>query len=141
MDSDSIGLLLLSRREVCQLHDCLILRYGGLGGVRSNSALMSAIESPKAYLSYRNENAKLPELAAVMAYEICKQHPFNDGNKRTAALSIPLFMRTQGIRWRPRVNELIDKMLKVSRSDVSQRMDVVEELAFWIQLSQAEEIV
>jgi len=32
-------------------------------------------------------------------------------------------------------------MLKVSRSDVSQRMDVVEELAFWIQLSQAEEIV
>ena len=74
-----------------------------------------------------------------MAYEICKQHPFNDGNKRTAALSIPMFMRTQGIRWRPRNSELVYKMLKASRSSISNRINIIEELAFWVQLSQAEE--
>jgi len=48
-------------------------------------------------------------------------------------LSVPLTVALVG--------SFLGTMLKVSRSDVSQRMDVVEELAFWIQLSQAEEIV
>ncbi|MEO1003752.1 MAG: type II toxin-antitoxin system death-on-curing family toxin [Cyanobacteria bacterium J06638_7] len=136
-----IELRLISRAEAVRLHDLVLAKDGGLAGVRDNNALESALYAPARYLYYANPSATLPELAAVMAYAFAKgQHPFVDGNKRTAALLVPVFLRAHGIKWRPGHEELISKMLAIARakSDETSRQQVIEATAFWIQLSEAE---
>lgn len=140
MESGPIELNLITSYQAIQLHGKVLGRDPGMPGVRCYNALQSALESPKRHLAYRNPEATLPELAAVMAYEVVKQHPFNDGNKRTAALLIPVFLRAHGIRWRPRQGELVQKMVALARStaDEQARLEVIERTAFWIELSEAE---
>lgn len=75
-----------------------------------------------------------------MAYELVRQHPFNDANKRTAAVLIPVFMRAHGVQWRPRRGELVQKMVMMARSQPNEkkRREVIEIVAHWIKLSHAE---
>jgi death-on-curing protein len=137
---ETIELRLLTPAEAIKVHGLLLDKDGGLQGVRDLSALSSALQSPRQHLSYRNPQATLPELAAVMAYEVVKFHPFADGNKRTAAVLIVMFMRAHGIRWRPRRASLVQQMVNVarSRSTEEERERVIAYLGLWIMYSQAD---
>jgi death-on-curing protein len=108
--------------------------------VRDYNALQSALYAPERHLCYSSHSVTLPELASVMAYELVKQHPFNDGNKRTAALLIPVFMRCHGIRWRPKQARLVRMMMGIAKSspDNDSREQVIQHTAYWIELSKAE---
>lgn len=139
-DEGPIELRLIKMYEAIHFHDLALAKGGGLSGVRDHNALQSALYAPERHLYYTDRLVTLPELASVMAYELVKQHSFNDGNKRTAALLIPVFMRAHGIRWRPRHAELVRKMLAIAESsaDGESRERVVQETALWIELSKAE---
>jgi death-on-curing protein len=76
---------------VVALHNRQLAEHGGPQGTRDKGLLESAINSPKHKWHY--EKSSIEELAATMAYGIARNHPFVDGNKRTAYVCMRLFLK------------------------------------------------
>ena len=75
-----------------------IAEHGGAEGVRDLGGLESALARPKNLLAYAKKKPSLAELAAAYAYGITRNHPFVDGNKRTALVVAETFLRLNGYR-------------------------------------------
>lgn len=84
----------LTLEQVLRLHDAVVKEFGGLQGVRDQSLLLSAIESPKMFVFGKELYPSVYDKAAAYLYNIVCYHPFNDGNKRTGAGTAYLFLRT-----------------------------------------------
>jgi death on curing protein len=83
----------LTPADILALHDLLVSRYGGIPGVRDLGALESAAFRPQSgYYS------TVIEEAAALMESIAKNHPFVDGNKRTAFAATDVFLRINGYR-------------------------------------------
>ena len=80
---------------VLAIHDRQLAEHGGREGVRDMNALKSALARPQNLLAYGNAST-LFELAAVLAVGIAKNHPFIDGNKRTALVVAMSFLEVNG---------------------------------------------
>lgn len=78
------------------IHDRQLAEHGGPVGVRDASALESALMRPRNQWAYGEVN--LCALAAAYAYGISRNHPFTDGNKRTAWVLARLFLSLNDIR-------------------------------------------
>lgn len=74
------------------IHKRQLAEHGGLNAVRDRAMLESAIDRPRQKYAYRSLDTDLPELAAAYAYGLSRNHPFMDGNKRTAAVACELFL-------------------------------------------------
>jgi death on curing protein len=79
--------------EVLALHRRLLAQFGGSDGIRDAGLLDSALGSPQNRFAYADAETPpcISGLAAAYAYGICKNHPFVDGNKRTAMAVAILF--------------------------------------------------
>lgn len=82
---------------VLEIHTEAIARFGGADGVRESALLESAVFAPQATFDGRSVYADLVEVAAAYLFFICKNHPFVDGNKRTALGACLVFLRLNGI--------------------------------------------
>lgn len=80
----------LSEEIVMAIHDEQLVIHGGGAGLRDQGMLLSALERPLNKWSY--EDADLAALAAAYAFGLAKNHPFVDGNKRTALLALYTFL-------------------------------------------------
>ncbi|SFD25503.1 death on curing protein [Bosea sp. CRIB-10] len=80
----------LSEEVIIAIHDEQLAIHGGGAGLRDAGMLASALERPINKWAY--EGAELPELAAAYAFGLAKNHPFIDGNKRTALLALYAFL-------------------------------------------------
>lgn len=87
----------LTLAEVIEVHTDQLRRYGGQGGVRDFGLLESALAQPEASFSGAWLHATLHDMAAAYAYHLCQNHPFIDGNKRTALACALLFLELNGI--------------------------------------------
>ncbi len=89
--------LFLTLAEVIDIHSDQIDRYGGRGGISDINLLSSAVAMP--YVSFSGEflHRDLYEMAAAYTFHICQNHPFIDGNKRTALASALVFLEMNGI--------------------------------------------
>lgn len=76
--------------EALQIHDFEILHYGGSHGARDAGLLESALHRPQNQFHYEHKN--IIELAAAYAFAISSNHPFIDGNKRTAFVVMTTFL-------------------------------------------------
>lgn len=85
----------LKHNVVSHLHNLLLVEHGGSVGTRDDSLLKSALDRPKNKFGYQVE-CTLNELAAAYTFGIAKNHPFVDGNKRTAFLCGALFLELNG---------------------------------------------
>lgn len=85
----------LSEEVIVAIHDEQLAIHGGGSGLRDVGMLASALERPVNKWSY--EGAGLPELAAAHAFGLAKNHPFIDGNKRTALLALYTFLFINGV--------------------------------------------
>ena len=92
-----MGIVWLEKRALLILHDQTIMKHGGSRGMRDEGLLESALARAQNILVYR-ENVSLAELAAAYAFGIAKNHPFVDGNKRTAWVVARLFLMLNGVR-------------------------------------------
>jgi death-on-curing protein len=88
----------LSADMAMAVHDRQLAEHGGLQGVKDEGLLDSAMARPINKHSYGEED--LFELAAAYAFGIARNHPFADGNKRTAWVMARLFLRRNGITLR-----------------------------------------
>lgn len=86
----------IDRRLLILLHDESLSMHGGLPGIRDEGLLDSALARPQHLAAY--ESPDLAALAAAYAFGLAKNHPFADGNKRVAFLSVGLFLGLNGYR-------------------------------------------
>ena len=92
----------LTADEIEDLHEQIILRYGGVGGVLSRDLLESASARPQTAILGQELYPTLEEKAAALMHSIIADHPFVDGNKRTAFLAAQEFLRLNGYERDPR---------------------------------------
>jgi death on curing protein len=85
----------LTPELVKAIHDRQLRLFGSPAGIRDEGALASALGRPINRWAY--QAAGLPELAAAYAFGIARNHPFVDGNKRAALLSLVTFLGLNGI--------------------------------------------
>lgn len=102
----------LSRETVLGLHDELLARYGGATGVRDDGLLESALARPLNRAGYGDPD--IAELAALYALAIARNHPFVDGNKRTAFAAMALFLRLNGLELQAAEAEAVMVVLKMA---------------------------
>ena len=77
----------ISKRLALAIHDRQLAEHGGSIGVRDETLLDSAIARPQQLFAYGDPPPDLAALSASLAYGLARNHPFIDGNKRTAAVA------------------------------------------------------
>ena len=83
---------------VLAIHDRQLSEHGGLGGIRDQGAVESALARPENLAAYGEPDAA--GLAAAYAFGLARNHGFSDGNKRTAWVVARLFLADNGYRLR-----------------------------------------
>ena len=83
-------------QSVLDIHRLQLEVHGGMAGVRDPGMLSSALHRPRNLWAYARESADLAALAAAYAAGISRNHPFLDGNKRTAAVVCETFLEVNG---------------------------------------------
>ena len=76
---------------VREIHDEALKRFGGLQGIRDENLLASAVLAPQSSFGGKSPFADLIDIAAAYLFYICRNHPFLDGNKRTAMMAAIVF--------------------------------------------------
>jgi len=104
----------LSVDDVLVLHERQLERYGGAAEVRDAKALDAAVATPRATFDGDLLHADLHEMAAAYAFHLCQDHPFLDGNKRTALLAALVFLDLNGVAVADREGRLYDAMIGVA---------------------------
>lgn len=87
----------LSIEDVLQIHDSTIAEEGGLPGIRDVGLLQSALMMPSQQFGGEYLHFGFAGKAAAYLYHVAANHPFLDGNKRTATLCALLFLRGNGM--------------------------------------------
>jgi death on curing protein len=116
----------LRKDVVLAIHDVQIAEHGGISGVRDMGLLESALARPENLAAYGDPDASA--LAAAYAFGIARNHPFGDGNKRTAFVSAELFLNLNGIVLSASDSDCVLTILKLAAGDILE-----DELAGWIR--------
>ena len=114
---------------VTAVHEMLLAEHGGLSGVRDASLLDSALAKPKQRLAYQQDSS-IFELAAAYSLGVIKNHPFVDGNKRTAFTLAAIFLELNGVVFNAPEAEVVVYYEGLAAGDVSEK-----ELVSWLENS------
>ena len=87
----------IEKRVVLVYHDELLAEHGGAPGIRDEGLLESALARPKNIAAYGGAKPTLFRPAAAYASGLLRNHPFIDGNKRTALVVAIAFLELNGI--------------------------------------------
>ncbi len=109
----------IKRDVVLALHDEQIAEHGGLSGIRDVGMLDSALARPEQKAAY--EEPTVSDLAASYAYGLAKNHPFCDGNKRTALVCMELFLVLNGYDLTISETECVTITLQLDAGDISEQ--------------------
>lgn len=85
-------ILWIDRRLALAIHERQLSEHGGGSGVRDEALLESALARPQQLYAYGDPPPDLAALAASLAYGLARNHPFVDGNKRTAHVCYRVFL-------------------------------------------------
>jgi death-on-curing protein len=96
----------LDKRLALAIHERQLAEHGGSGGVRDEKLLESALARPQQLHAYRDPPADFADLAASLAYGLARNHPFVDGNRRTAAVCCEVFLAINNIALEAEDSEL-----------------------------------
>ena len=86
----------IERTLAVAIHERQLAEHGGGTGVRDENLLDSALARPQQLHSYGDPPPDLADLAASLAFGLARNHPFVDGNKRTAAVTCETFIMLNG---------------------------------------------
>jgi len=115
----------LTPYKVLFIHDQVVKRTGGSQGVRDLGLVESAVYRPQATFDGKDLYIDIFDKAAALLQSLLKNHPFIDGNKRTALTSAGLFLRLNGYKLINAKIEEVEFAIKVDNqnldiSDISQ---------------------
>lgn len=118
-------MILLTVEEVIELHDKLIERTGGSGGLRDRSLLESAVYSAMTSFADSEAYPSVEEKAARLMFSITNNHAFFDGNKRIGVFVMLMTLQLNNIKINYPQSELISLGLSVAAgtTDYNQILD------------------
>jgi death-on-curing protein len=109
----------LSAEQVLFIHSRLIDTTGGAHGLRDTGLLRSAVARPRVTFKGKGLYPDIFHKAASLLESLIKNHPFVDGNKRTAITSASLFLQLNGCRLNTNQKELERFTLRMAVSKIS----------------------
>ncbi len=118
----------ISKRLALAIHDRQLAEHGGSIGVRDETLLDSAIARPQQLFAYGDPPPDLAALSASLGYGLARNHPFIDGNKRTAAVACETFIRLNSARLQADDIELYPVYLALAEGSLSE-----SEFADWLR--------
>lgn len=104
-------MIYLTVEQILFIQDAALRRFGGGHGLRDMGLLLSALERPKATFGGEDLYPDLPAKASALLESLVLNHPFVDGNKRTAAIAVGLFAQLNGQDLDAREGEIADCVL------------------------------
>jgi death-on-curing protein len=111
--------LFLTLDEVLSLHAEQIRLFGGLSGIRDLGLLLSATGGVEATFDGAFLHETIFSMAAAYLYGICRNHPFLDGNKRTAVAAALTFLEMNGLEVDADEDAFYDLVIGVTEGRVS----------------------
>jgi death on curing protein len=116
----------VSHRAALTAHAEQIAEHGGGAGIRDIGLFESAMARPQQLETYGNPDAAA--LAAAYAFGLARNHPFVDGNKRTANVVSLLFLLKNGIRVEASDADMTVTFIALAAGELSE-----DELADWFR--------
>lgn len=110
------------------MHAQQLSEHGGGDGIRDEGLLESALARPQNLLAYAEEPPTLTRLAAAYAFGIARNHPFVDGNKRTALVVALTFLLVNGLKVTAPRDDRYFIFYDLAAGKLSE-----EELAHWLE--------
>ena len=117
----------LERELILAIHEIQLAEHGGRVGIRDEGLLDSALGRPE-HLAYYDASADVAAIAAAYAFGLAKNHPFIDGNKRTAFVAMELFIADNGRQLIADDASALMAMLGLAAGEISE-----DEFADWIR--------
>ncbi|PSB51707.1 type II toxin-antitoxin system death-on-curing family toxin [filamentous cyanobacterium Phorm 6] len=109
----------VSTSMVSSIHARQIERFGGTSGVRDEGLLESALAQPQATFGGEYLHPTISEQAAAYLYHLAMNHPFIDGNKRTAFAVADTFLRVNGCNLNLTDDRAYDLVMQVAQGTMT----------------------
>lgn len=108
----------LGRSVLLAVHDAQLAEHGGLEGVRDEGLFDSALARAQNLAAYGQPD--VATLAAAYGWGIARNHPFIDGNKRTAFVATELFLHLNGLELTADDADCVLTMLALAAGDLTE---------------------
>ena len=118
----------ISLEEILRIHFQVIEDYGGSHGVRDEGRLKSVVNAPKQEVFGEEQYSSLFDKAAVYLRNIIGDHPFSDGNKRTAITICGIFLSRNGKQLNASPKNLEEFTISVATKHLS-----IKDILNWLQ--------
>ena len=117
------------KRELLEaIHDRQLAEHGGSSGIRDGGLLESALARPQQLFAYGGAEVDTQALAASLAWGLARNHPFVDGNKRSAIVACEVFLELNGLLLIAGDEDLYPLILGAATGELSE-----EQLAEWLR--------
>jgi len=118
----------LTLEQVLIIHKQMVNKYGGTHGIRNKNLLESAVIRPQMSVFGEDAYRDLYFKSAALFHSLIKNHPFLDGNKRTAFASMHMMLLVNGYDLTSTFEEEVTMALDVSVDKMS-----LEKIASWLK--------
>lgn len=118
----------ISKTTALAIHEYQLAQHGGLAGLRDEGLLDSAVARPQHIVAFSGAAPDVAKLATAYAFAIAKNHPFIDGNKRTAAVVLETIIELNGFSLPPDDNQMYDAIIALVDGTWSE-----QEFADWLR--------
>lgn len=119
----------ISVETIISFHDYLIDQHGGNPGIHSRPLLEGAANAPRQRYCYGDGEPTIEALAACYGYHLAKDHPFSDGNKRTAATTSIAFLRINQFDLDASNDDIYETFMAVADGEIT-----LGELITWFEV-------
>ena len=118
----------LKKEIILAFHQDQLDLYGGKPGIRDEKLLESALNQPQVGFEEEYVHKDLFRIAAAYGFHLCQNHPFYDGNKRTALIAMYTFLYVNGYQIKADKKSLFAIMMDLANGKVKK-----EELAEYLK--------
>lgn len=118
----------LTPQQVLYIHNQMIKSFGGSIGVRDIGLLESAVARPLASFDGKDLYPNIFDKSAALLQSLLKNHPFIDGNKRTALSAAGIFLKINGHKLMNAHQEEVEFAIKVDNERLS-----LEQISKWLK--------
>ncbi len=118
----------LDADEVLLIHERILDKFGGAGGLRNWGLLDSAVNRLRATFDEKDLYPDIFTKAAALGHSLVLNHPFVDGNKRTAWEAMHTFVEENGYSLQAEHDEIIELMLRIEDKSLG-----VKHIASWLK--------
>lgn len=121
-------IVFLTTSQVLFIHDQTVKRFGGSRGIRDIGLVESAVARPKVSFGGKYLYNSLFDKAAALLQSLLKNHPFVDGNKRTALTSAGVFLKKNGYKLINDHKQEVEFAIRVDNGNLT-----VEQISQWLK--------